>query len=140
MWINLRNAFVVGAVASVLGLACEYWLHVDVEPKIEMASSSQVVSEGATGPVEFPLKNTGSKRLILREVKSSCPCVDGEPAEYVVPAGASIILQVLPERDMNAEGMAESVYETNDPARPVLRLTIRREHPANTQAGASPSI
>ncbi|MGV3486133.1 MAG: DUF1573 domain-containing protein [Planctomycetaceae bacterium] len=74
----------------------------------------------------FPIRNLGTRRLVLNELDTGCDCGDDPHSSIVVPPGGTVEL-VVPLDTLQAAGPVESErsFTTNDPRWPRLELKAR---------------
>ena len=100
-------------------------------PKLSFASSAQelgTVAQGEPFQHRFEFRNDGGSALVIHNVKTACDCAAALAQESVVAPGASGSIEVRCNSD-HSHGRVQrtvTVY-SNDPARPVLTLTIGGE-------------
>lgn len=83
------------------------------------------VSAGTTVQATFSVRNAGSHRLILVGEQRSCECVAGRQPNVVVEPGQTAQLVVtLDTAGLLGPVRREIEYRTNDPERPLVRLTV----------------
>lgn len=98
-------------------------------PKIEFSKTSHdfgILREGAVLTTEIEFRNRGKKDLIIRKTKSSCACLSGYPAKYVVKPGDSSKIKI----SLNTKGKAGKGTNTinifsTDPSSPLSTITIK---------------
>lgn len=124
--------------AFVLTLACcvpwklSAWalLGAQSPPRVEIDSREKFVGRIALGreiAVEFPVRNSGGTRLILRSAVA-CDCEDESPAEILLLPGASGKIRVAFSAPPIAGSMRrEFQYLTNDQHVPQLVLIVRAD-------------
>jgi hypothetical protein len=75
---------------------------------------------------EFELANQGDQTLIIEKLRSTCGCTNAvEGNREIPPGGKSKIVATFNTENQRAGKTTKSVYvHTNDPARPVIKLTL----------------
>jgi hypothetical protein len=73
----------------------------------------------------FVLRNSGNARLLVTDVRTGCECAVPELSSRVLAPGAStpLVLEFSPNRIGRRQ--LRVVVKTNDPAKPVLVLTLQ---------------
>lgn len=75
--------------------------------------------------VDFPVRNTGTRRLVLNEVNSDCDCGAGLGRTTIIPPGETRdVTLTLDTRLASGPIEATANFTTSDPALPVLNLTV----------------
>jgi hypothetical protein len=83
------------------------------------------VDQGTQLRASFPVKNEGSSRLILRPAADAC-CGEEFPNSVIIGPGQSTTLELALNTGGEIGPLDYTVhYDTNDPRRPQLTLTIR---------------
>src|SRR5262249_22650393 len=97
-------------------------------PRLEITQTKRDVGEADFSvPCEckFPLRNSGGEPLRLSLVSKSCLCVDASaPAEIAPGHEATILVHWTPIPGQVGAHRASWEFETNDPAKPILRLEV----------------
>jgi hypothetical protein len=83
------------------------------------------VRKGPNLEATFPLRNSGSQRLLVRKLNASCECLSGPTVEAILQPGETEPLTVHLDTT-KATGRLETklTYHTSDPDCPVLTLTV----------------
>jgi hypothetical protein len=83
------------------------------------------VRKGQNLEATFPLRNSGSQRLLIRKLSASCECLSGPTVEAILQPKETEPLTVHLDTT-KATGHLESklTYHTSDPDCPVLTLTV----------------
>jgi hypothetical protein len=97
-------------------------------PRLEIKETKRDVGEADFSvPCEckFPLRNVGGEPLTLSLVSKSCQCVDATaPGEIAPGQEATIVVRWTPIPGQVGAHRAAWEFETNDPAKPTLRLEV----------------
>ena len=83
----------------------------------------QVVA-GSILTVEFPVKNTGSRRLFIRQKSVSCECGSDGDSMALLPGESSIIKQQLNTDKLNGPFEIEWEYSTSSKKMPTFTLRV----------------
>jgi hypothetical protein len=97
-----------------------------VDPRSdELVYNFGVMPQHASSRAEFIFRNVGDETLVLRVGKSTCQCTVGELARSQVAPNEETVV-VLSWKTEGPEGpfRHRAEIETNDPARPVVRLVV----------------
>jgi Protein of unknown function (DUF1573) len=83
------------------------------------------VRQGPILETAFTLRNAGSRRLIVRQLKGSCECLSGAAKEIVLQPGEAASLKVqLDTQNATGPMAVELNYLTSDPACPTFKLVV----------------
>jgi len=100
-------------------------------PKLAFASSAQelgTVEQGEPLQHRFDFRNDGGSALLIDNVKTSCDCVAVVAQQSTVAPGAAGSVAVRCDTDQSHGRVQRSVtVYSNDPAQPVLTLTLGGE-------------
>ncbi|HLK10669.1 MAG TPA: DUF1573 domain-containing protein [Candidatus Binatia bacterium] len=97
------------------------------------------VEPGALVEEAFRLENTGSAPLRIENVKSSCGCTVGLASGHeVLPGGAGAVTVRLDTARLSGRVTKTVTVYTNDPAAPVVGLTLTGEVAADLIASPTP--
>jgi len=73
----------------------------------------------------FVLKNNGTSKLVLRDVKSSCECMATMPLKKIIAPGDSTVISLVFNTKSKIGFQRQHAYIfSNDPQKPEYRLTI----------------
>ena len=90
--------------------------------------------------IVFPVRNRGTRRLVLNETASECNCEDRAARTILIPPGETARVSVtLDTRFASGPLQATAAFTTNDPAHPTLTLTVRACVDAPPLPGHSPT-
>lgn len=99
-----------------------------ISPKIFFEENSfdfNDVKQNQTIKHEFILKNTGTAKLVLRDVKSSCECMATLPLKNIIEPDDSTVISVVFKTANKIGYQRQHAYVfSNDPSKPEYRLTI----------------
>lgn len=91
--------------------------------------------------VDFQVRNTGHRRLVINQVDVDCGCGIKILRTFVVPVGESKDLPVSLDSRF-ADGKIETIasYRSNDPDRPKFNLIARGRIDRSTPSDLSPTL
>jgi hypothetical protein len=121
--------FCLSASAAWRGWTSQGSAPQDARPAISLERTSQqmdITSERPVWEFAFPIKNTGSRRLILNELDLSCGCGEQIRQTIIISPGETEELTVtLDTRATMGRPEVIARYLTNDPSLPQFDLTVR---------------
>lgn len=86
----------------------------------------QPVLEGEAVEVAFSFRNTGSQRLIIHDVSTSCGCTTAEyPSGPLKPGERGAVRTTLQSRGYSGDVDLTLLVKSNDPKDPIKTLHIR---------------
>jgi hypothetical protein len=129
---NLLTTSTVGIAVVVGFLALAMYRTGDARPNAaSLVMSDRVRDLGPTSireerGVSFPIRNAGTRRLVLNELDQQCGCGDRVQRTILVAPGETVEVNV-PLDTRFATGAVENSasFTTNDPAHPRFKLTVR---------------
>lgn len=99
-------------------------------PRVELSIGNQVhhlgqIDDRQEWRIQFPVRNAGTRRLVLNELDRDCGCEDQILETTVLQPGETGHLVVrLNPRSATGNVQSEACFATNDPALPRLELTV----------------
>ncbi len=108
-------------------------------PKAIVPSSCQdfgTVAAGQIQKTEFPVHNSGNRRLVLNAHSTSCSCATGSATIVVPPGESTFITAELGTEQLEGSFAFQIAYATNDPTNPILKFELL----ANVKATAPDSV
>ena len=80
---------------------------------------------GTAAHCAFVIRNTGSERLLITNITSTCQCTVADLASRIVPPGASTEIDVVFSPKSVGIRTQSVTVEANDPYKPVRILKLR---------------
>jgi len=83
------------------------------------------LAKGSSGVASFQLRNDGDANLRILNAETGCACAVADYDRVIPPGGVGRIQATLQTDTLNGVVAKGITFETNDPDRPVGRLTLR---------------